>query len=464
MIVILGAGLAGLSAGYRLSSAHKQAVLIEKDSSVGGLAKTINYRGFRFDLGGHRFLTSDEHLETLLKGILNQQFVVVPRKSQIYLRDRCFDYPLRPSNAIFGLGCRSTVKIISDYFKERIRQTFFPKDTVSLEDWVVQQFGRTMFDLYFKQYSEKVWGIDSKSISKEWVSQRIEGLSLLEALKRAVFKVKGKGMNTLAEEFLYPPLGIGQISEALRDCIQRENDILTDTRIVKIEQEDFYVRKVVVRQGEDILDIDGEEFISSIPLTNLLHMLHPVPPADVLQASSRLHFRDLVTVTLLLNRERVSDLTWMYLPERHIPMGRIHEPRNWSPRMAPEGRTHIVAEYFCFRGDNRWNSSDERLASITIEHLANLNIIEREDVIDCCVVRVPKAYPLFDIEYREHYEKILCYLENFKNLFLVGRGGTFQYLNMDHAMKSGIEAAETILERPRRESKSPHREAQEELV
>ena len=202
MKIILGAGLAGLSAGYALANEDRRVVIVEKNPAVGGLAETIHYRGFRFDLGGHRFITKDRCIEALVKDLLDHEFLDVARKSSIRLLNKYFDYPLKPVNALFGVGFSTTLRIIRDYLKERVRDTVSPRDAVSLEEWVVKRFGRKMFDLYFRQYSEKVWGIDCRSISQEWVAQRIEGLSLWEAVKNAFFKFSGRNIDTLADRFI----------------------------------------------------------------------------------------------------------------------------------------------------------------------------------------------------------------------------------------------------------------------
>lgn len=456
MNVILGAGLAGLSAGHALHESGEDVVLIEKGSAVGGLARTVQRSGFRFDLGGHRFITKDRGIQDFVAHVLDGQFLDVDRKSQIYLLDKYFDYPLRPVNAVFGVGFNATLNIIVDYMKEKARYALKGKDVVSLEDWVVKNFGRTMFNLYFKQYSEKVWGIDCRNISQEWVSQRIKGLSLWETMKNAFFKFSGKDIHTLSDRFIYPISGIGEISERLESRIALKHDVLKNTQVLKIEHADSTIRTVSVRCGDDSYDIDGSDFISTIALTDLLRMLEPSPPGDILDAVSHLHYRDLVVVTLFLDRERITDLTWLYLPERKIPIGRIHEPRNWSPHMAPNGKTHIVAEYFCFKGDSLWNASNERLTAVTRAHLERLGFIEKKDLLGSCVVRVPRAYPLLDIGYRRHYEKVIRYLSRFHNLHIAGRGGTFQYLNMDHAMRSGMNAAGKVLGMPVREKEDRH--------
>lgn len=444
--VILGGGLTGLAAGYGLAKAGMPVALFESDSTVGGLSKTLQHGEFRYDLGGHRFHTKNIKTDRFVRNLLKGDYLTVPRKSKIYLQDRFFDYPLKPVNALFGLGLRTSLKAVTDYSKERLKSLFSSPDHVSLEDWVVSNFGRTMFDLYFREYSEKVWGIPCSRISEEWVSTRIKGLSLGVAIKNAFSSSFNKGqISTLIDEFIYPPLGIGQISDRMQEAIEKRNNVLTNTKVTRIEHKDYVINGIEAQNCSRIYDIKGSEFVSSIPLNQFVRMLDPLPPRKVLDAAACLGYRDLMTVTIMLNKDRVTDLTWMYIPEKKMPLGRIHEPRNWSPLMAPVGKTHIVAEYFCFKGDRTWEMSDEDITSITVDQLETLGLISRKDVIDSAVMRVPKAYPLFEVGYTEHYSTIMDYLKNFSNLHMSGRTGMFKYYNMDRAIESGLEAAETIL-------------------
>ncbi len=443
--VILGGGLAGLSAGFVLAKGGQQVVVFESDPIVGGLSKTIVQGEFRFDLGGHRFITKNERIEHFVSDLLDGEYLTVSRKSKIYMRNKFFDYPLKPSNVMFGLGISTTLKAISDYSREKVKNFFSSPVNISLEDWVVSNFGRTMFNLYFKEYSEKVWGMECKRISKEWVVQRIKGLSLWTAMKNAFFNLNSKDIDTLADKFIYPPMGIGQISDRLKEEIEKENSVLTNTKVSQIIHEGVTIKSVITRNCGQVYDVTGREFVSSIPLTIFIQMLTPPAPDDILEAASRLKYRDLVIVVTMLNREKVTDLTWLYLPEKKISIGRIHEPKNWSPDMAPADKTHIVSEYFCFEGDNIWNSEDKELASVTVKQLEDMGFIVGKDVINSYVVRIPRAYPLFEVGYTEYYTKIINYLENFSNLNIVGRSGMFRYYNMDHAMESGIEVAEDIL-------------------
>lgn len=459
-VIILGAGLAGLGAGYALSisksSSHSSSatnvLVIEAGKTVGGLAITKNHHGFRFDLGGHRFKTSKPKIEQLVRNIMGHELLVVKRSSKILLRDKYFDYPLKPLNAISGFGIPTTAKIILEYAAGQLKKPFVDKKIVSLEDWVVRHFGRTLFNIYFREYSEKVWGINCNRICMEWMEQRIQKLSLGKAIKKALFKNNNKDIHTLASEFLYPSRGIGRIANRLKEEIEKNNTVLTNSRVVRINHNGNRIENVTTRSGlannkmdNQVCDHGGNEFISSIPVATLVQLLHPRPPTEILEAASKLKYRDLVIVTIMLNRERVTDQTWIYLPEQKIPFGRIHEPTNWSSKMAPPGKTLLVTEHFCFRGDKTWSASDEELAEKTISSLVNLDFIKRHEVLDKVVLRIPRAYPLFEVGYTKQLEKICKYLDRYRNLRLIGRGGMFRYYNMDHTLESGISAAESLM-------------------
>jgi protoporphyrinogen oxidase len=444
-VLVLGAGLTGLTAGHALAKAGVGVRIIEREPAVGGLARTIARGPFRFDLGGHRFFTQDERIERLVQGLLGRDCLTVHRRSQIFLRNRYIDYPLSPANAMSGLGVPTALRIVLDHAGEKLRARFGAREMVSLEDWVVGHFGRTLFDIYFKEYSEKIWGMGCESISMDWVAQRIQGLSLGKAIRSAFLRRGRDAPRTLAERFHYPSHGIGRIAERLAEEIESRNQVLCNVEVSRLRHEDSRVRAVVVRDGRGTSAVEGRAFISTVPLTDLVRMLDPRPPADVLGAAARLKFRDLVVVAVMLNRERATDQTWLYFPERRIPFGRIHEPTNWSRRMAPPGKTLLVAEQFCFRGDGTWSASDQELVDRTIRHLHGLGIIVRREVLDGAVLRIPKAYPHFEVGYQEHCRTILGYLRRFRNLFPAGRGGTFSYYNMDQAMASGLELAERVL-------------------
>ncbi|MBI4684154.1 MAG: FAD-dependent oxidoreductase [Nitrospirae bacterium] len=443
--IILGGGLTGLSAGYALTKAGQNVRVYEGDSSVGGLSKTIVKDGFRFDLGGHRFFTTNKVIENFVGTLMNGELVSVPRKSKIYMRSKFFDYPLTPLNAIFGLGIPMTLKIMSDYGLGKVKNLINEKVDISLEDWVVRNFGRKMFNLYFREYSEKVWGIECSRISAEWVEKRIRGLSLSKAVKNAFFKFSGRDIPTLADRFLYPQLGIGRISERLQEEIERYNNVLTDTRVERVDHSENEITSITVKNHRYSDIVYGSEFVSSIPLPNLIRLLSPSPPDHIIDVASRLKFRDLIIVAVMINRERVTDQSWIYIPEKKIPFGRIHEPTNWSAAMAPTGKTLMVMEFFSFKYDETWNKSDEKLSELTVKHLQRLGFINKKEVLGSLVVRAPRAYPLFEVGYESYCNELYSYLSRFRNLYIAGRAGMFKYYNMDHAIESGLGVAEKIL-------------------
>jgi protoporphyrinogen oxidase len=443
--VVMGGGLAGLSAGYHLTRAGKNAVVLEADSTVGGLSKTVVSGDFRFDLGGHRFHTKNKDIEEIVKNLLGDELEKVHRKSKIYMRGRFFDYPLRPANALFGLGLATVLRIMTDYTWQRLRGLIPRSNGESLEDWVVSNFGRTMFNIYFKEYSEKVWGIDCSRISQGWVAKRIQGLSLGKAVKNAFFKFTGKDIPTLADTFLYPRLGIGRISDRFREEIDKVGKIYTETGVVRLNHEEFRVTGMEVRNGGQPFCIAAEDYISTIPLDSLVRMLNPRAPEQVLDAAGSLSYRDLILVAVQVDRPSVTDQTWIYLPEKKMPFGRFHEPKTWSRSMAPPERTLLVVEFFCTEGDDVWNSPDEELSMTTINGLDDIGFINKDEALGTQVLRVPRAYPLFEVGYEKHCKTIYEYLGHFRNLYTAGRAGMFQYQNMDVAIESGQKAAYDVL-------------------
>ena len=278
--VVLGGGLAGLAGAYALTQAGRRVQVLEGASVVGGLARTMARDGFRFDLGGHRFFTHDARVERLVRKLLGPELVTVPRLSRIYLRGKWIAYPLRPLSALFGLGLRASAAILLGYAWASVARRLRPAPLVSLEDWVVAQFGRPLFELYFKDYSEKVWGIGCGDISAEWMAQRVQGLSLGAAIRRALLK-RGPDLPTLTDRFLYPRLGIGRIAERLREEIEPAGEILTDTRVVRLHRDGWRIECVTACQGDKTREFAADAFLSSIPLTQLIQLLHPHAPPEV---------------------------------------------------------------------------------------------------------------------------------------------------------------------------------------
>ncbi len=445
--VVLGGGLAGLSAAYAFASEGISPQVFEADDTVGGLSKTVVRGGYRFDLGGHRFHSRDKAIEKLVCDLMGDELHRVGRKSQIYMNGRFFDYPLKPLNSLSGLGLPTVARIVADYIVERVKGMFQPDPGDSLEDWVVRNFGRKMFDIYFKGYSEKVWGIPCDRISRSWVERRIEGLSLATAIKNAFSSAAGRDLPTLIDNFLYPALGIGRISDRFAEEINRTGHVNTSSPVRKVNHDGKRITSVQAGPEEDRREVSAGHYVSSIPLTALARMMDPAPPEGVLAAASALGYRDLVIAAVAVDKPVVTDLSWVYVPDKDIAFGRIHEPKVWSPAMAPVDKTLLVLEYFCFRGDSLWNSTDQQIMEHSQAGLQKLGFVEPEEVSEGWVLRVPGAYPLFKIGYEEHTKVLMDYFSAFENLVIAGRSGKFAYLNMDHAIASGQEAAKIAVGR-----------------
>ncbi len=439
MKLILGGGLAGLAAAHRLTTMGEFVTLVERQPRVGGLSQTLRHGPFSFDLGGHRFHTHLPEVQALVEGLLKGKLLRVKRRSQILLNGRYVDYPLRAASALRGVGVKEGVMIGLDYLWHRLYYKLSGATPEGLEEWVVSNFGRRLYNLYFKDYTEKVWGLKADQISRHWISKRIQGINLLDAVRSMWKKVDRR---TFLDEFLYPERGIGMIAEALQGEITRRGGaVLTNTGLVSLRHSGRRIESALLIGRDGPLEIRADHYISTIPLDVLLKTLDP--PITIEGPSLR--YRDLLLVVLFLDKERLTDLTWLYIPDREIPFGRIHEPKNWSPLMAPQGYTHLVVEYFCSRGDQLWASTNDRLVQITWHYLSEMGLSRGVHLLDGVVVRVPHAYPLFERGYEEKLMKVKEKLQAFENLVLAGRTGGFAYLNMDEAIHQGILAAEMVM-------------------
>ena len=420
-------------------------MVLEASDHTGGISATIKHNDFLFDLGGHRFFTKNSEIDRYVSNLLGNELVSVDRSSKILLNGKLFDYPLRPVNAIFGLGPLTAAEIIFNYVSERFN--FNRPAPRSLEDWVISQFGKTLYLLFFKTYTEKVWGIDCNRISAAWGVQRIKGLSLRTAIVDAFWKKRKKDAASLVKHFTYPKKGIGVICEKLADTIREPNSLLFNAPVEEIYHEEGTITAVVRGGREGERRIATDFVISSMPITNLVLSLRPLPPDEIVQAARWLKYRDLVCVALMFETNFVTDQTWIYVHDPAIDFGRLHEPKNWSIHMAPPGKSCVVFEYFCNEGDTLWNASDEELYEKTKKdfHKSGIAPHANDAVFDYKVVRTAKTYPLYEIGFSRYLLKIRDYLREFKNLQLVGRYGTYKYNNLDHSLETGIKGAQNIL-------------------
>jgi len=438
--VVIGAGPAGLTAAYLLSKAGHRVTVLEGDTIVGGISRTAEYKGFRFDIGGHRFFTKIRPVEELWEEILGEDFISVPRLSRIHYDGKYFDYPLKAMNALRGLGLINAVRIVLSYLRAHLRPTPVEEN---FEQWVTNRFGRRLYEIFFKTYTEKVWGIPCTEIRAEWAAQRIQGLSLAKAILNATaINRRSSDIKTLIHEFRYPRLGPGQMWEACRDRIEAMgNQVLMEHFVSEIVTERGTVTRVraMTPTGEVVLAAD--HVISTTDVRSLVRALAPAVPTPVREAAEGLRYRDFLVVALMLDQENLFPDNWVYIHTPGVQVGRIQNFNNWSQAMVPvPGCTCLGLEYFCFEGDGLWESSDAALVSLATRELASLGLAPKVTVRDGTVIRMPKAYPIYDAAYRGHLDTVRAHIDAIPNLHTVGRNGMHKYNNQDHSMLTAMMA------------------------
>jgi protoporphyrinogen oxidase len=437
-VVVIGAGPAGLTAAYILGKAGVKTTVLEADSVVGGISRTAQYKGYRFDIGGHRFFTKIEPVEKLWHEILGTEFIEVPRLSRIHYSGKYFDYPLKARNALQGLGLWNAGLIVLSYIWSHLRP--YPVEE-NLEQWVSNRFGKRLYRIFFKTYTEKVWGIPCTEIRAEWAAQRIQGLSLAKAiLNAAQVQRRSDVIKTLIDRFQYPRLGPGQMWETATARVKEQGgEVLLRHQVTRLEVRDNRIVAVRVRTPLGDRRIEGDHFISTMPLRQLVQSFDPAPAPAVIAAAGGLNYRDFLTVALMLDQENVFPDNWIYIHTPGVRVGRIQNFNNWSRAMVPEpGKTCLGMEYFCFEGDGLWNSSDDDLVALARRELGELGLADPARVFDGCVVRMPKAYPVYDSTYAAHLVTVRGHLDSIANLHTVGRNGMHKYNNQDHSMLTAM--------------------------
>ncbi len=444
--VVIGGGPAGLTAAHELCGLGVRPVVLEADQQVGGISRTVGYRGYRFDIGGHRFFSKDALVNEFWQKILGDEMLVRPRVSRIFYRNHFFDYPLRATNALSGLGPLEAVRCTLSYARASLRRK---GDEKTFEQWVSNRFGRRLYEIFFKTYTEKVWGIPCHEISADWAAQRIKNLSLGEALRNALTPRGGRDRNgetitSLIERFLYPRLGPGMMWERCESEIAHQGaETLRGMRVTKIRHRAGRVECVVAEDEQGrACEFGGDHFLSSMPLRELIAALAPAPPADVLRAARALRYRDYLTVVLIVGREKVFPDNWIYVHSPEVKLGRIQNYKNWSPEMVPDGRrTSLGLEYFLWDRDEEWTWSLDQWIDRGIRECSQIGLIEPDEVEDGTLVRMPKAYPVYDQSTNAQVATVRSYLAGFENLESIGRNGQHRYNNQDHSMLTGIYAA-----------------------
>ena len=441
-VAIVGAGPAGLTAAYELVKQGIIPVVLEKGDKVGGIARTETYKGYRFDIGGHRFYTKVAAVQQLWQEVLGNEFIKVPRLSRIFYRGKFFNYPISAFNTLFNLGIIESTLIILSYLKVRIWP--LPEET-TFEQWVINRFGERLYKTFFKTYTEKVWGIPCTEIQADWAAQRIKGLSLTTAIINALFG--SNDTKTLIKEFDYPALGPGMMWEKFAEAVEnKDGKVYLDTKVISFEREGNKIKSITAEQNGELVQYSADNFITSMPISALIARLKPQPPEEVLHAARSLKYRDFLIVALIVDRKDLFPDNWIYIHSPEVKVGRIQNFKNWSAALVPDvSKTCLGMEYFCSVGDEIWEMSDTELVELATRELVGLGLATTADVEDGVVIRQLKAYPVYDGEYRGHLQVLEGFLKGIENLQTIGRNGMHRYNNQDHSMLTGMLAARNIL-------------------
>jgi len=446
---IIGAGPAGLGVALELvNHGVTDILIIDKNKVVGGLARTEIFNGVRFDIGPHRFLSMNKEVNKIWHCALGADFRPVRRLTRIFYKKRYFNYPVKPAEVLIKLGPLQSLNTALSFISAQISKKGKP---ITFEDWTVQKFGRKLYEIFFKTYTEKVWGIPCNQITAEWAAQRIKGLDALEVIRNALFGGRNKKIRTLVEEFDFPVYGAGQMYQAICDQILTKGvKIILNSKAIRFNRQDNIIKSI------DILDSDGcevniiaKQFFSSIPLAHYFKMLSPSDSSEINNAADMLKYRDHITVDLLVGRKEVFPDQWIYVHSPDVGVARIANYNNFSKAMVGDkNKTALSVEYFLFRNEDLWNETDEFLIDFSIKELGKMNLIKNSEVENGWVVRETEAYPIYYLGFQEYYDIIKSRIDQFTNLYSIGRAGMHKYNNQDHSILSGILAARNYLKLP----------------
>ena len=443
-IGIIGAGPAGITAAYQLSKAGAQVEVFEAGENVGGLSRTIDLWGQKVDLGPHRFFSQDHRVNDVWLDVVGSDYRMIDRLTRIYYQSRFFHYPLKPANALWNMGLPKAIHCLASYLKERIRPSFSADQNETFESWVVGRFGRQLFEMFFKSYSEKLWGIPCDQLDADFAAQRIKKFSLGEAIKAALGLGKGQH-KTLVDQFAYPTGGTGMVYERMAERIaENGGGVHLHSAVRRINHHDHHV------DGLEMVDGRIEPFdhvISTMPLTLLVRGLGDLPP-EVEQGVDQLRFRNTVLVYLNVDSTELFKDQWLYVHSPELGTGRVTNFRNWVPDLYGDAMTSILAlEYWCYDEDPLWRESDEKLIERASQEIRTTGLIGSANILAGHVHRIRRCYPVYSAGYKKHLQPVIDHVKQFDNLQVIGRYGSFKYNNQDHSILMGVLAAENVLER-----------------
>ncbi|MFM6947780.1 MAG: FAD-dependent oxidoreductase [Aquirufa sp.] len=440
-IIILGAGPAGLTAAYELSkSTTNQIDLLEITDNVGGMARSFKLFNQTVDVGPHRFFSSDPRINTLWLEVIGKDYKMVNRTTRIYYKNKYFNYPLKAFNALFNLGIWETIICIGSYLSTKINTQ---KKITNFEDWVVSRFGYRLFSIFFKDYTEKLWGISCKELGTEFAEQRIKKFSLGEAIL-SILPFKKKQHKTLVDQFAYPIKGNGAVYQKMQQLFEKNNGKIhfqkSASKIILSENNTY---QITLNDGS-IMECD--HLISTMPINQFVSIFSSATE-DLQLNAANLKFRNTIILYVNINKEHIFKDQWLYIQDNSALSGRITNFNNWVPEIhqGNEGNTVLALEYWCFENDLIWNMSDDELQKIALKDLKSCKFIQTDqEVIGFKSLRVPKCYPIYFGDYKEHLDKLITFFNQFNNLQLIGRYGSFKYNNQDHSILMGILAARNI--------------------
>ena len=443
-LVIIGAGPAGLTAAYELSNNDKKIIIIEKKSQVGGLAETKVFGNYRYDIGPHRFFTKNKEVYELFLKILRDDAVEVNRTTRIMFKNKFFNYPLTPLNALFGLGVAESIVSGFSYIFARLKSYLKISKISNFEDWVVDRFGRKLFNNFFKNYTEKVWGIDCKDIGSDWAAQRIKGLSLSTAIKFALFPNSKKRPKTLVDKFYYPRLGAGMLWEKFEDYVKGQDvEVVKNKKVTGVNNNGDNFKITIEDDLGNQTSINTKYVFFSNPLLEFIDIYDADIPESVITAAKSLNYRNHISVHITIDKKLFDD-NWIYIHSPDLDMARISDFTNFSDDMSEEGKYPLTLEYFCFEEDEIWNKNNSDIIDFALKELKSI-FDEEFNVVHSEVSRNAKAYPVIKTGYQEHIDVIKNWLADLHNITAIGRSGMFKYNNQDHAMATGLYAARTLL-------------------